>query len=257
MISAHTTLCISISSSPGRMGTLAHNAGYRALGLDYLYKAFQVHDLANAIAGVRGLGIRGCSVSMPFKEAVIPYLDTLDPSASAIGAVNTIVNEQGRLIGYNTDAIGAQEVLVPFLKDPEEPILVLGAGGVARAILYALQQLGMKRVFLSSRSPEKSHIVAQKFGAHPVPWGQREDAPASILIHAVPLDIPVVSLTPFRLVMDVVVSPSGTSLIREAQKLGIPVIEGVEMALHQAFAQFSLYTGQEAPRDAMRQAVLL
>ncbi len=238
------------------MGTLAHNAGYRALGLDYLYKAFQVHDLANAIAGVRGLGIRGCSVSMPFKEAVLPYLDALDPSASAIGAVNTIVNEQGRLIGYNTDAIGAQEVLSPFLRDLREPILILGAGGVARAILYALQQLGMKHIFLSSRSPEKSRIVAQKFGAHLIPWSEREQTTASVLIHATPLDLPIGMLRPFRLVMDVVVSPSGTSLIREAKKLGIPVIEGVTMALHQAFAQFSLYTGLEAPRDAMSQAVL-
>ena len=103
--------CISVAKNPGKFGETVHNAGYDVLGLPFQYKAFSTNDISGVIKGVRALGIRGCSVSMPFKETVVPYLDRLDPLAKKIGAVNTIVNKNNTLIGYNTDFYGAKECL--------------------------------------------------------------------------------------------------------------------------------------------------
>src|SRR3990172_6053257 len=105
-IEKDTQLCISVAARPSNFGTTIHNAVFRKLGLNFIYTAFGITDIAGAVVGVRALGIRGCSVSMPFKEAVIPYLDALDPAARTIGAVNTVVNDSGRLTGYNTDIAG-------------------------------------------------------------------------------------------------------------------------------------------------------
>lgn len=107
-ITKDTQLCISLSARPTSIGTRFHNHLYEALGLDFVYKAFTTTDITAAIAGVRGLGIRGCGVSMPWKEEVIALVDEMTPSASAIGSVNTIVNDEGRLVAYNTDVIALQ-----------------------------------------------------------------------------------------------------------------------------------------------------
>ena len=107
-------LCISIAQKPGMFGTIIHNAGFKALKLNFMYKAFAINDLEGAINGVRALGIKGCSVSMPYKEKVIPYLDSLHPLAERTRAVNTIVNTDGHLTGYNTDILGVEECLKKF-----------------------------------------------------------------------------------------------------------------------------------------------
>jgi len=253
-------LCISISSSPGRFGTLVHNTGYHALGLDYLYNSFKISDLRGAVQGVRSLGIRGCSVSMPFKEEVLPYLDSLSGLALEVGAVNTIVNTEGHLKGYNTDVSGVVETLRPYVSDLEEPVLLLGAGGVARAIYQALHLLGLKKLTIATRSPNK---VKGFKGASIVAWEKRNQVRASILIHATPIgmattkdQLPIDSqkISSFRLVMDLVVSPQDTPLIRESKKQALLTIDGVEIALHQAYEQFFLYTRHTAPREAMAKA---
>lgn len=125
------TLCISVAKNPGKFGITVHNAAFRSLGLNFIYKTFSVTDIAGVITGVRALGIRGCSISMPFKESVIPHLDQLDPIAKKIGAVNTVVNKHGHLIGYNTDVIGAYESLKTLNASNNTSILLLGAGGVS------------------------------------------------------------------------------------------------------------------------------
>ena len=108
------TLCISIAQKSGMFGTIIHNAGFKALKLNFMYKAFAINDLEGAINGVRALGIKGCSVSMPYKEKVIRYLDSLHPLAKRARAVNTIVNTDGYLTGYNTDILGVEECLKKF-----------------------------------------------------------------------------------------------------------------------------------------------
>ena len=141
-ITRDTTLCVSLAARPSNIGTRFHNFLYDELALDFVYKAFAPADLEAAVAGIRGLGIRGAGVSMPFKEACIPLLDELDPSASAIDSVNTIVNDSGRLRGYNTDYLAVQQVLAAHEVPPELEFAVLGNGGMAKAVVAALRDAG-------------------------------------------------------------------------------------------------------------------
>ena len=121
-----------------------HEAGYRALGLAFTYVPFEVQDLAGAIAGMRALGIRGFGVSQPYKQAVMPLLDALEPVAARIGAVNTIVNTDGRLVGHNTDWIGAAHALEEARPLGGARVLLVGAGGAARAIAFGLHERGAR-----------------------------------------------------------------------------------------------------------------
>jgi shikimate dehydrogenase len=263
-IDKHTQLCVSIAARPSNFGSSLHNAAYQALGLNFVYKACQVSDLAGAIAGVRALGIRGCSVSMPFKEKVLSFLDDLDDTAKVIGAVNTIVNQNGRLIGYNTDAVGAEMALEILKASPDESVLLLGAGGVARAILYALRQLGFKNVTVANRNLDRIEALQDILPCTPMEWAERQRDRFNLLINATSIGMnpepdvmPVedVMIRSARAVMDVVVSPLETQLIRQAQAAGKQTSPGSLMSLGQAMAQFTLYTGQPAPRQAMEQAL--
>ena len=134
-ITKDTRLCISLSARPTNIGTRFHNHLYEKLDLDFVYKAFSATDIRDAIAGVRGLGIRGCSVSMPWKEDVIALVDEMTPSASTIHTVNTIVNEDGKLVGHITDGTGfVQNLREHGVEVKDKKMVVLGAGGAATAI---------------------------------------------------------------------------------------------------------------------------
>lgn len=264
MINKDTQLCISIAARPSNFGTTLHNMGYEALSLDYIYKAISVNDLAGALSGVRALGIRGCSVSMPFKEAVMPYLDRLDDSAQSTGAVNSIVNDGTRLTGYNTDLIGARLALTTLRPNPDERVLVLGAGGVARSILVALHQLGFARVMVASRDTSKIAALSELIPCNSLPWEAREQQSVQILINATPIgmapseeQMPVTAdfVCGVRAVMDVVVTPMETRLISSARNFGKDVVPGYLMSLEQAAAQFKLYTGLEAPRAVFEKGI--
>lgn len=262
-LSGQTTLCISIAARPGRFGMTVHNAGYQTLGLNYFYKACGINNLAGAITGIRALGIRGCSVSMPFKEAVLPFLDTIDSLAAEVGAVNTIVNTHGNLIGYNTDIVGIKEAIRAQLNNLDEPVLVLGTGGASRAALKALIDLGLHQLTICGRNNEKTQQLAEQFNISTHPWMQRNDLKAHILINATSLGmspekgiLPIEekSIKKYRLVVDMVASPPLTRLLQLAQDKKIAVVDGISIALHQAFAQFYLYTGIQPPQEAMRLA---
>jgi shikimate dehydrogenase len=264
MISKDTQLCISIGEIPSNFGTTLHNLAYSALNLNFIYKAFATTDLAGAIAGVRALGIRGCSVSMPFKQAVIPLLDDLDETAKSTGAVNTIVNDSGHLTGYNTDLIGAHIVLASLQPKADERVLILGAGGVARAILVALRQLGCKRVSVANRDLGKIADLNSIMPCSAVAWEARAQQQVHLLINAtsvgmtpaselMPVDIDFVKGA--RAVMDVVVSPMESRLIACARASGKTVGLGYQMSLEQAAAQFTLYTGYAAPRSVMEEGI--
>jgi len=128
---------MSLSGRPGNAGSRFHNCLYEILGLDYVYKSFSTQDLAAAIGGIRALNVRGCAISMPFKEAVIPLIDDLESSARAIDSVNTIVNDDGRLTGYNTDYVAVRQLLEKRIEKPV-PFLLRGSGGMARPRLEML-----------------------------------------------------------------------------------------------------------------------
>lgn len=264
IINKDTQLCISIAERPSNFGTTLHNMAYAALNLNYIYKALAIHDLHGAITGVRALGLRGCSVSMPFKQAVIPFLDNIDETAQSTGAVNTIVNDDGRLTGYNTDLIGAHIALASLQPQPDEGVLILGAGGVARAILVALRQLGYARVAVASRDVDKVTALNDIMPCSAVEWCAREQQQVQLLINATAIGMaPAAEIMPvdekfvqgLRAVMDVVVSPMESRLIACARAAGKTVAPGYLLSLEQAAAQFRLYTGRAAPRAVMEEGI--
>ena len=260
-LDTNTQLCISIAAKPSDFGVAVHNAAYEAEGLNFLYFPFSatLESLERMIQGVRDFGIRGCSVSMPFKSQVIQYLDEVDEVARVIGAVNTIVNTDGRLKGYNTDYTGAFEVL-PALEGKK--VLMLGAGGVAAAIGRAVKDKGGE-LYISNRNNGKAQTLASKLSAQVVGWGERESFEAFMLINATSVgmqseEMPVSesALDNFEQVYDVIIDPLRSSLIKAAESIGMVAYPGSAMCIGQAAAQFKLYTGRDAPVEVMRRTVV-
>ncbi|MGQ9499298.1 MAG: shikimate dehydrogenase [Dissulfurimicrobium sp.] len=240
-----------------------HNAAFRALGLNAVYLAFDVTDLDAALAGIRGLDIKGVSVTIPHKEAVLRFLDEIDPVAHRIGAVNTIVNRSGRLFGMNTDYIGALSAIEEVIPVRGRKVLVLGAGGAARAVCAGLADRGAA-VHVANRTPERAKALAEAFDLTWSGFERLKDIEADILINTTSIGMyPDYNETPiekgllmsFEVVMDIVYSPLKTRLLKEAGDAGCKTINGLKMLLYQAEAQFELWTGQKAPRDAMKEAL--
>lgn len=249
---------------PFSLGVKIHNAAYQALGLDYTFVCFGVENPELAVQAIRTLGIRGMNVSMPYKQAVIPFLDNVDEAAARIGAVNTINNLDGRLTGYNTDCIGAIRALEEKTSLKGENLAILGAGGAARAIVFGARQAGAN-VTIFNRSPEKGQALADDFDT--AFGGTLADFRAedfSILINSTSAGFraPDVNpaegkLAPHLLVMDVAFIPVETKLIRDAQAIGCRTINGTRMLVHQACGQIELYTGcKRAPYSVMEKALL-
>lgn len=279
LVNSDTKLCISLTSKPGRFGATVHNAGYRALGLNYIYKPCTTNNLEYAIHGIRSLGIRGCSISMPFKEEVIHYLDAISEEAKIVGAINTIVNDSGKLKGYNTDVNGVYKALSEiqevstqqfiFTKElkkkqnePQE-ILILGGGGAARAIIHAFQKLNQNLITLKVRNLTKYAKLANDFAINLSSWDDPISPEITCLINATPIgmnfnDLININLANFpklQLVLDMVVARN-TQLIQDAKSKNIQTINGWQIALYQAFSQFKLYTGIDAPEEIMYKAAL-
>lgn len=252
-LSRDTRLCMSLAGRPGTFGTRFHNHLYDALGLDYVYKAFTTTDLAAAIGGVRALGIRGCAISMPFKEDVIALVDELDPSAEVIASVNTIVNEEGHLRAFNTDFIAVATLLREHDVPTGAPVHLRGSGGMAKAVAFALRERGFADGTVVARNETAGRELAEGAGFAWVadPTGTPDGA---VLVNATPfgmaggpeadeLPFPGAAVDAATVVFDVVASPPETPLIRRARAAGVPVITGAEVATLQAVEQFVLYTG--------------
>lgn len=251
------------------------NRAFREQGINGVYAAFHVSpdQLEQAIAGVRGLGFRGLNVTIPHKIEVMAYLDEVHEGARAAGAVNTIVNTNGRLIGYNTDGIG----YVRSLKEEVEPdltgktIVVLGAGGAARGILWALMQEKPKSILLANRTQEKADDLVASFspeaGITAIPWSTLQDvcAYADVVINttsvgmsphidAVPLDPSW--LTPGSVASDLIYNPLKTAFLQQAETHGCRIHGGLGMFIYQGAYAFEYWTGQSAPVEVMRATVL-
>jgi shikimate dehydrogenase len=239
-----------------------HNAAFRELGINAIYVAFPVADISQAVAGLRGLGIAGVSVTIPFKVEVIPLLDASDRQASRIGAVNTIINDQGRLVGHNTDWQGAVAALKTKTAIAGEHFLILGAGGAARAITFGILEEG-GRVTVADRDPFRARALALEWGVEAIPLREVEGCPAPILVNATPVgmtpDVEGLVIAPdllsrFKLVMDAVYRPLATRLLKEAQARGCATVNGLQMLVNQATMQFRLFTGREVPVEVMTRA---
>jgi shikimate dehydrogenase len=264
MLNKDTTLCISLAGRPSNIGTRFHNYLYEELGLNFVYKAFTTGDIEGAIGGVRALGIRGCSVSMPFKEAVIPLVDELTASARAIESVNTIVNAVGRLTAYNTDYEAVSTLIGASALDPAASVLVRGSGGMAKAVVAAFLNAGFGDLTVLARNPTAGRALADKYGYR---WVQADPDPRqadAIIVNVTPLGMngpdadalafPRAQIEAARAVFDVVAFPAETPLIRAARAAGKPVITGAEVIALQAARQFELYTGASITADQVARA---
>jgi shikimate dehydrogenase len=274
MITGKTTLCGLIGDPViHSLSPAMHNAAFAALDLDYTYLAFRVdgRNVDLALAGLKVLGARGLNVTVPHKTTVLPFLDAMSPDAQRIGAVNTIVNEGGKLTGYNTDITGFYQALEAAGFDPQgKRAVVLGTGGAARAAAHALASMGARSIIISRQgSLEKGKYLARAIGggasAAEITGLTESLNGAVLLVNATSAGmyprseetlVPAGLLKPELTVFDVVYTPRETRLLRDAKNTGCAVIEGLEMLVYQGAASFELWTGRKAPLDIMRQAAL-
>ncbi|MCW4044968.1 MAG: shikimate dehydrogenase [Candidatus Bathyarchaeota archaeon] len=277
-ISGKTQLCGVIGDPVAHsLSPALHNAAFSHLKLDFVFLAFRVKavELQNAMQGMRGLGIRGLNVTMPHKTAVIRYLDDVESNVKFLASVNTILNEDGRLVGFSTDGIGALHALRENGVNPAgKKVLLLGAGGAAKAIAYTLAQ-EVEALCILNRVAEKAAVLADNLnrlfgkkivgGALSPSAVQKNLQEAEILVNATSVGMhPNVNqslvapdwLKPDLTVMDIVYNPVETKLAKDAKAAGARVISGVEMLLYQGAASFEIWTGHVAPIEVMRTAAL-
>lgn len=240
-----------------------HNAAFEALGINSVYLAFGSADIGACAAAMRALGIRGASVTIPHKVAIMPLLEEIDETARRIGAVNTVVNRGGRLLGANTDAEGALRALRSQTEIAGRTAVVVGAGGAARAVAFGLKDAG-GRVTVVNRSVARGEALAQRVGADFRPLAEAVGLVCEILINTTPigmarfgdaLPVPAALLQPGMVVMDIVYTPLKTPLLAAAAARGCRTIPGTAMFVLQGARQFELWTGRAAPTDIMTDAV--
>jgi shikimate dehydrogenase len=210
------------------------------------------------------MNIRGASVTIPFKVDVMPYLDDVDPDALAIGAVNTIVNDSGRLTGYNTDWLGLIAALKEMTPITDKTFVIIGAGGTAAAAVYAIQKEGGRPVIVC-RNLAKGKILSSRFGCPLYHLDDVEGIKRDCLINTTPVGMvpqseesPVEAsiLSGYSCVADVIYHPLKTKLLRDAEERGCRIIPGIEMFVHQGAQQLKLWTGKEPPVALMKKTVL-
>jgi 3-dehydroquinate dehydratase/shikimate dehydrogenase len=255
------------------LSPLIHNAAFRRFGLNKVYVPIRVprEALWQFLTEAPGMGIRGLSVTIPHKEAVLEKLTMADSAVRGIGAANTLIFQDGEVYGYNTDYRAAMDSLHEALGIPPEmssPLagkkaLVLGAGGVGRAMVYGLLRRGAE-VTVTDGDDSRARNLAEAFGCRAVEWTRRYSVQADILINGTPVGMhPNVDETPYdgrylrpgMLVFDAVYNPENTLLIKQAREAGCKVITGVEMFVRQACLQFKLFTGIDGPADLMREVI--
>lgn len=260
-----------------------HNAAFAALGLDCVYVAFEVkpQDLAAALSSVRALGLAGLNVTVPHKEAAVPFMDELDASALLTGAVNTVVNRGGKLCGYNTDGEGFLRALAEEtgFGAAGKTVLVLGAGGAARAVTVSLALAGAVKFYVAGRTYEKARalcrLLEEKAGAKaealewPEPGRTLPDSAlegADLVVQTTPLGmgqlkdelppLPYRRLRPGQIAFDAVYNPPVTPFLREAKARGATAVGGLGMLVRQGALAFELWTGAAPPLKVMEEAAL-
>ena len=241
-----------------------HRAAYGNMGVPVTYEAYRVETAEEIIPMMKSLGIEGASVTLPFKEEVLRYLDDVTENARTIGAVNTIVNWGGRLIGENTDWIGLVRDLKDHVQIKGKTFAVLGAGGMARAAVFGILHEGGKAVIFN-RTGERGEALACAFNCQALPWAALDGFRADVLIQTTPVGMaPDINSSPlkkeslanFHYVLDAIYNPLKTKLLRDAEEMSCIPISGVGLFVHQGAEQIRIWTGLEPPVARMRQAVL-
>ena len=269
---AHTRVA-AVIGSPVRhsLSPAMHNAAFRELGLDWIYVAFEVPQgsVAAALAGARALGMGGLSVTIPHKAAALAAVDEATPTATAVGAVNTVVpRSDGSLLGDNTDGAGFLASLAEEGFDPSGRMCaVLGAGGAARAVVHALAGAGAVEVVVVNRTPGRGEAAAALAGAVGRVGTAADLERVDLVVNATPVGlagseadatpVDLRLLGPGQLVVDLVPNPAVTTLMRGARERGAGVAGGLGMLVHQGATAFELWTGRPAPIGVMRAAAAL
>ncbi len=263
-IDAHTNLYAVFGDPVAHsLSPVMHNCAFRQLGYNGVYVAMRVQDIAAAISAVRCLSIQGVSITVPHKTTVMPFLDHIDPMAADIGAVNTIVNQNGRLYGYNTDARAAIWALKEMVTLAGRKVAVIGAGGAARAVGFGLAA-EKAPIVIVNRTPSSGRDLAEKLGADFQVLDTFKPDDGTILINTTPVGmwprvdavpLPVERLQPGMMVMDIIYNPMRSRLLDEAAAIGCPVLNGIPMFVYQGALQAKLWTAQEPPLAAMMQVV--
>lgn len=263
MINRDTQLCMSLAGRPGNFGTRFHNYLYEKLRLNFIYKAFTTQDIESAIKGIRALGIRGCAISMPFKESCMPFLDAIDPSAEVIESVNTIVNNNGKLTGFNTDYIAIKNLIVSHKLDTTSKVMIHGSGGMGKAVIAAFRDSGFTDVIIAARNQERGLTLAKQYGFQwqPKPEGITGD----ILVNVTPIGMDggnecnelafnKVMISAASVIVDMVALPPETPLIGLAKRLDKKTISGIDVITLQAIEQFAMYTGKRPDASMIAEA---
>ena len=257
------------------LSPIMHNTAFKELGLDFEYQKFDVPEdqFISTLDDLKTKSFRGLSVTMPYKTKIIQYLDKLDNLASEIGAVNTVVNDDGLLTGYNTDAYGAIEALLRNgmdVKSKRYKILIVGAGGAARAIAFPLARLGHE-IIIANRTFMNGVQLAMELSnitmATVLNLENVKDIIGNVrtIINCTPVGmkgspeespIPIELIKENMVIFDIVYSPKETFLIKEAKNIGAKIIYGYEMFVHQGVKAFELWTGENAPVEVMQKVVL-
>lgn len=262
-MSKDTQLCISLAGRPSNIGTRFHNHLYEVLGLDFVYKAFTTCDIVAAIGGVRALGIRGCSVSMPFKRDVLSLVDHVEPSAMAIRSVNTIVNDDGRLIAANTDYRAVQQLIDEHELNPQHSVMIRGSGGMANTVAAAFADRGFAAGIVVARNRIAGPALADQLGYEYAPTHLARFA--DIIVNVTPIGMAGgleehdlafddATIRAAHTVFDVVALPSETPLIAAARAAGVGVITGAQVIARQAAEQFERYTGVRPSPEQIAEA---
>lgn len=242
-----------------------YNAAFRALKLNYIYVPLMVKDLKKAVEGIRHLGIKAVGVTIPYKIKIIKYLDELDKDAKRIGAINVVINKNGKLIGGNTDGLGAVKALKEKTEIAGKKVIILGAGGAARAIAFAISDEGGELTILN-RSIERVKNLAKTINCRFGGLTQLEEdiENTDILINATPVGITPKEneslvkkewLKPSLVVQELVSKPRKTKLTKEAREAGCKVVYADRMLLWQAVYKFKYYTGREPPVKVMEKSL--
>ncbi|MFP4501772.1 MAG: shikimate dehydrogenase [Candidatus Hydrogenedentota bacterium] len=278
-IDTHTQVCAVIGNPVAHsLSPAMHNAAFAAAGLNYVYVAFEVADVADCLTGVRALpGFRGLSVTIPHKEAAMQHVDHVDPLAARVGCINTVTNTDGRLAGSNTDGLGTLRAFSEAgVSLAGKRVLFMGAGGAVRAVAFAmLERAGVAGITILGRSPERLHRLLDNLRSAatvPVEGGTiAADTAAAVATHDVIVQgtpmgmyphhegatcVPAALLQPGHVVFDMVYRPMKTRLIGDAEAAGCTVIPGLEMLVNQAVLQFEQWTSAAAPRAVMRAALV-
>jgi len=245
------------------LSPVMHNRAFAETGYNGIYVAMNVKNIRGAVTGIRALGVRGASITIPHKIEIMKYLDEIDEMALRIGAVNTVLNRGGFLKGFNSDWIGAMNALKEKTSIAGKKILIIGAGGAARAIGFGINSEGGK-LTIANRTHKRGEKLAADLGGEFIPVAEYRKPQWEIMINTTSVGMaPNTEAMPVKatwfeknmVIMDIVYNPLNTRLLIEAGKKGCTTIDGVSMFVNQGARQFELWTGQKAPLDVMARIV--